>query len=81
VVLTKLAGPAVSAGEIGPVDVVLVSHDHHADNLDAAGRELLARAAASSRPTPEPSGSERARRASIRATPSTSTRRTAAGCP
>jgi hypothetical protein len=39
VVLTKLAAPAVSAGEIGPV-----SHDHHADNLDAGGRELLARA-------------------------------------
>jgi L-ascorbate metabolism protein UlaG (beta-lactamase superfamily) len=44
VVLTKLAGPAVSAGEIGTVDVVLVSHDHHADNLDTAGREILARA-------------------------------------
>lgn len=43
-VLTKLAGPAVSAGEIGPVDVVPVSHDHHADNLAAGGRELLARA-------------------------------------
>jgi L-ascorbate metabolism protein UlaG (beta-lactamase superfamily) len=41
VVLRKLAGPAVAAGDIGPVDVALVSHDHHADNLDTAGREVL----------------------------------------
>jgi len=44
VVLTKLAGPAVAAGDIGPIDVVLVSHDHHSDNLDTAGREVLRRA-------------------------------------
>jgi L-ascorbate metabolism protein UlaG (beta-lactamase superfamily) len=44
VVLTKLAGPAVDADAIEPLDAVLVSHDHHADNLDTAGRELLARA-------------------------------------
>ena len=37
----KLAGPAVSASELGPIDAVLLSHDHHDDNLDAAGRELL----------------------------------------
>ncbi len=42
--LHKLAGPAVAASEIGPIDVVLLSHDHHADNLDAAGRALLPRA-------------------------------------
>ena len=24
-----------------PIDCVLLSHDHHEDNLDAAGRELL----------------------------------------
>ena len=36
----KLTGPAVTAAEIGPVDAVLVSHDHHGDNLDAAGRAL-----------------------------------------
>lgn len=37
----KLAGPAVPAADVGPVDAVLVSHDHHADNLDDAGRALL----------------------------------------
>jgi L-ascorbate metabolism protein UlaG (beta-lactamase superfamily) len=39
--LVKTTGPAVAVDELGPVDVVLVSHDHHADNLDPAGRELL----------------------------------------
>ena len=39
--LVKTTGPAVSADELGPIDVVLVSHDHHSDNLDPAGRELL----------------------------------------
>jgi L-ascorbate metabolism protein UlaG (beta-lactamase superfamily) len=37
----KLAGPAIAAAEIGPVDAVLLSHDHHDDNLDDAGRALL----------------------------------------
>jgi len=40
----KTVGPALSAEEVGPLDVVLLSHDHHADNLDTAGRDLLARA-------------------------------------
>ncbi len=40
--LTKTSGPAVAAADLGTVDVALVSHDHHADNLDPAGRELLA---------------------------------------
>ncbi|HEX2378046.1 MAG TPA: MBL fold metallo-hydrolase [Gaiellales bacterium] len=44
VVLTKLTGPAVDADAIQPLDAVLVSHDHHADNLDTAGRELLSHA-------------------------------------
>jgi L-ascorbate metabolism protein UlaG (beta-lactamase superfamily) len=38
--LTKTAGPAVEATALGPVDVVLVSHDDHPDNLDDAGRTL-----------------------------------------
>lgn len=38
---TKTAGPALAPEDIGPVDVVLLSHDHHADNLDDRGRELL----------------------------------------
>ncbi|MEZ5078869.1 MAG: MBL fold metallo-hydrolase [Solirubrobacterales bacterium] len=37
----KLAGPAIPAAEIGPIDAVLLSHDHHFDNLDPAGRRLL----------------------------------------
>lgn len=41
----KTRGPAVGAAVLGPVDLVLVSHDHHADNLDDAGRALLADAA------------------------------------
>jgi L-ascorbate metabolism protein UlaG (beta-lactamase superfamily) len=37
----KLTGPAIDASELGQVDAVLLSHDHHDDNLDARGRELL----------------------------------------
>ncbi len=37
----KVAGPAVAADDVLPVDGVLLSHDHHADNLDDAGRALL----------------------------------------
>jgi L-ascorbate metabolism protein UlaG (beta-lactamase superfamily) len=37
----KLAGPALAADELGPIDAVLLSHDHHDDNLDPAGRALL----------------------------------------
>lgn len=44
VTLRKTAGPAISADEIGKVDLVLLSHDHHPDNLDNSGRELLPRA-------------------------------------
>ncbi|MCG6497443.1 MBL fold metallo-hydrolase [Kitasatospora sp. A2-31] len=36
--LVKTAGPALTAAEVGAVDVVLLSHDQHPDNLDAAGR-------------------------------------------
>jgi L-ascorbate metabolism protein UlaG (beta-lactamase superfamily) len=41
--LTKLAGPAVEPDELGTVDLVLLSHDQHPDNLDHSGRELLRR--------------------------------------
>ena len=37
----KLTGPAVAADAIGPIDAVLLTHDHHGDNLDDAGRALL----------------------------------------
>jgi L-ascorbate metabolism protein UlaG (beta-lactamase superfamily) len=40
-VLAKTGGPAIGAGSIGHLDAVLLSHDHHFDNLDASGRRLL----------------------------------------
>ena len=42
--LTKLTGPALEPDAVGDIDVVLLSHDHHADNLDPGGREFLPRA-------------------------------------
>jgi L-ascorbate metabolism protein UlaG (beta-lactamase superfamily) len=41
--LRKLAGPSVQPDDLGAVDAVLLSHDRHPDNLDAAGRAFLAR--------------------------------------
>jgi L-ascorbate metabolism protein UlaG (beta-lactamase superfamily) len=41
VTLHKLVGPAVTAAELGSIDVVLLSHDQHEDNLDISGRALL----------------------------------------
>jgi L-ascorbate metabolism protein UlaG (beta-lactamase superfamily) len=41
IVLRKLVGPAVALEEVQPVDAVLLSHDHHSDNLDRSGREML----------------------------------------
>jgi L-ascorbate metabolism protein UlaG (beta-lactamase superfamily) len=37
----KLHGPAIEFSKLAPIDAVLLSHDHHEDNLDPAGRELL----------------------------------------
>src|SRR3954451_22016061 len=42
--LVKTTGPAIEAAAVGQIDVVLLSHDHHSDNLDPAGRELLSHA-------------------------------------
>ena len=39
--LVKLAGPALTPADLGQVDAVLLSHDHHRDNLDDAGRAYL----------------------------------------
>ena len=39
--LRKTAGPAIVRERLGRIDVVLLSHDHHADNLDREGRALL----------------------------------------
>jgi L-ascorbate metabolism protein UlaG (beta-lactamase superfamily) len=40
--LRKTQSPAVAAADLGAVDAVLLSHEHHADNLDHAGRRFLA---------------------------------------
>jgi L-ascorbate metabolism protein UlaG (beta-lactamase superfamily) len=39
--LTKTAPPAAGPETVGKIDVVLLSHDEHPDNLDNSGRELL----------------------------------------
>lgn len=39
--LRKRQPPAIAASTLGRIDVVLLSHDHHFDNLDRAGRALL----------------------------------------
>ncbi len=44
VTLKKLEKPALSPDALGKVDVVLLSHDHHYDNLDHSGCALLPRA-------------------------------------
>lgn len=54
--LRKTQGPALSVDEIGKVDAVLLSHDHHFDNLDVAGRAMLARGR---RVITTPAGAER----------------------
>ena len=40
--LVKTAGPALDRSELGTVDLVLLSHHEHKDNLDWEGLELLA---------------------------------------
>lgn len=42
--LEKHSGPAVKADDLPPIDVVLLSHEQHADNLDHSGRAFLSRA-------------------------------------
>lgn len=42
VVLEKTEPPAFPVDRIGRIDAVLLSHDQHADNLDPAGRALIA---------------------------------------
>lgn len=40
-VLQKTADPAIQLSKIGHIDFVLLSHDHHFDNLDNSGRDFL----------------------------------------
>ncbi|MEO3869949.1 MBL fold metallo-hydrolase [Nonomuraea sp. B12E4] len=40
--LTKAAPSSAAPADLGPIDVVLLSHDEHPDNLDESGRALLA---------------------------------------
>lgn len=40
-ILKKTGSPALHPDELGHVDLVLVSHDQHKDNLDNSGREFL----------------------------------------
>ena len=54
--LRKTMDPALSVGNVGEIDAVLLSHDHHFDNLDRSGRMLLARAR---RVIAPPEGAER----------------------
>ena len=42
--LEKTTGPALDADQLEPIDVVLLSHDQHPDNLDPDGRSFLPRA-------------------------------------
>lgn len=41
VTLRKLTGPALTPNQLESFDYVLLSHDHHFDNLDHSGRDLL----------------------------------------
>jgi L-ascorbate metabolism protein UlaG (beta-lactamase superfamily) len=37
----KLQAPSLTPEQLQPIDAVLLSHDHHDDNLDPAGRAML----------------------------------------
>lgn len=39
--LVKTRGPGIAATELGAIDLVLLSHHEHEDNLDTSGRDLL----------------------------------------
>ena len=42
--LRKIAASAAGPDDVLPIDLVLLSHDHHDDNLDVSGRAFLERA-------------------------------------
>jgi L-ascorbate metabolism protein UlaG (beta-lactamase superfamily) len=39
--LHKTSAPPIGTSDLGEIDAILLSHDHHMDNLDKAGRKLL----------------------------------------
>jgi L-ascorbate metabolism protein UlaG (beta-lactamase superfamily) len=41
---TKVIGPAIAMEDLGEIDAVLLSHEHHFDNLDTLGRIVASRA-------------------------------------
>jgi L-ascorbate metabolism protein UlaG (beta-lactamase superfamily) len=41
--LVKTAGPGVELANLLPIDLILLSHHEHEDNLDLSGRELVLR--------------------------------------
>ena len=41
--LKKISSPALMPEELGNIDAVLLSHDHHFDNLDHKGRQFLSK--------------------------------------
>jgi len=43
-ILTRTTGPAMASRQLLPIDAVLLSHDHHFDNLDESGRAFLSAA-------------------------------------
>jgi hypothetical protein len=49
----KLTGPALAASEIGPINAVLLSHDHHEDNSTRQAVDCCPRRARSSQPSLE----------------------------
>lgn len=70
ITLTKTADPALNADAVGHIDAVLLSHDQHYDNLDHAGRVMLAR---SGSVITTPSGSQRLGRNAVGLKPWAST--------
>jgi L-ascorbate metabolism protein UlaG (beta-lactamase superfamily) len=42
----KTVGPAITVSDVEPIDAVLLTHEHHGDNLDTSGRALLPSAGA-----------------------------------